>query len=75
VKIRLPEDIANRIRDKAEREGRPQNRIIINELAAFPRLEEFEDFATLKGEMGNTLARYVRRLLRGPAKSGRSIST
>ena len=61
-KIRLPEDIADRIRSKAEREGRPQNRIIINELAAVPRLEQADDFATLIGAMQNTLARYGSRI-------------
>ena len=33
-KIRLPEDIAQRIEAKAKHEQRPQNRIIINELVA-----------------------------------------
>ena len=37
------------------------NKVLINELAAFPRLEKFEDFATQVGEMGNVLARYSSR--------------
>jgi hypothetical protein len=39
-KLRLPEDVSDRIVAKAKAEGRPQNRIIINELAAFPDLEK-----------------------------------
>jgi hypothetical protein len=42
--LRLPEDVADRIEAKAKAEGRPQNRIIINELAAYPRLEKIGEF-------------------------------
>jgi predicted DNA-binding protein len=62
-KLRLPLDISARIEAKAKKEQRPQNRVIINELAAFPRLEKFEDFANLIGEMDNTLARYSARVV------------
>jgi hypothetical protein len=60
--IRLPEDIANRIRAKAEREIKPQNRIIINELAAYPRLEILEDVSTLASFMKNLYADYSSRI-------------
>src|SRR5262249_61656932 len=57
-KIRLPEDIAARIKAKAEKEQRPQNRIIINELAAFPDLEQQRTLAENVATMGDVLARY-----------------
>ena len=58
-KIRLPEDIAQRIEAKAKDEQRPQNRIIINELAAFPDLEETAKLAEQVREMEIVLARYA----------------
>jgi len=58
-KIRLPEDIAQRIEMKAKDEQRPQNRIIINELAAFPDLEQNTKLASLVGHMEVLLARYA----------------
>jgi hypothetical protein len=57
-KIRLPEDVAERIEAKAKREQRPQNRIIINELAKFPDLEKTENLAMLVEHMQTVLARY-----------------
>ena len=36
VYLRLPSDVLERIEAKAKREGRPFNRILINELALFP---------------------------------------
>jgi hypothetical protein len=39
-KLRLPEDIAERIEAKAKAEGRPQNRVVINELAEYPDLKK-----------------------------------
>jgi hypothetical protein len=62
-KIRLPEDIARRIEAKAKDEARPQNRIIINELAAVPDLERLRDLATLVADMNITLARYGARIV------------
>ena len=56
-KIALPEDIAARIEAKAKVEGRPQNRIIINELAAVPRLEQYEDYEELLVHHDNALER------------------
>jgi hypothetical protein len=61
-KIRLPLDISERIEAKAKKEQRPQNRIIINELAAFPTLEQHGELAKHVGEMGNMIARYGARI-------------
>ena len=58
-KIRLPEDIAQRIEMKAKDEQRPQNRIIINELAAFPNLEQTDKLAALVSHMEVVVARYA----------------
>jgi predicted DNA binding CopG/RHH family protein len=62
VKMRLPEDIAERIEAKAKAEGRPMNRIIINELAMIPHLEQIRDLATLVEDMKDNLARYGARI-------------
>jgi hypothetical protein len=61
-KIRLPEDVAQRIEAKAKVEGRPQNRIIINELASVPDLEETRKLATLVGHMEVVIARYAAQI-------------
>jgi len=58
-KIRLPEDVAQRIEAKAKVEGRPQNRIIINELASIPTLEETAKLAALVYHMEVIVARYA----------------
>ena len=58
-KIRLPEDIAQRIEAKAKDEQRPQNRIIINELAKFPDLEKTDKLAELVRYMEVVIARYA----------------
>jgi len=58
-KIRLPEDIAQRIEAKAKDEQRPQNRIIINELAKFPDLEKTDKLAGLVRYVEVVLARYA----------------
>jgi len=39
-KIKLPADIGERIRAKAQREGRPLNRVITDELREYPVLKE-----------------------------------
>jgi hypothetical protein len=62
VYLRLPTDVFERIEKKAKEEGRPFNRIIINELAAIPNLEQQRKFATLVGEMEVILARYGSRI-------------
>jgi hypothetical protein len=61
-KIRLPEDVAQRIEAKAKGEQRPQNRVIINELAAFPDLEEVGKLARHVGHIEVLLARYASQL-------------
>jgi hypothetical protein len=57
-KVRLPEDVADRIAKKAATEQRPQNRIIINELASVPYLEQRSTFEELIQDMKITLARH-----------------
>ena len=61
-KVRLPSDIADRIEAKAKAEGRPQNRIVINELASVPDLEKYRDLASLVADMEVVLARYSARI-------------
>jgi hypothetical protein len=61
-KIRLPEDIRDRVEAKAETTGWPMNRVIINELADYPRLEKFGELADQIGHLGNLLARYGARI-------------
>jgi predicted DNA-binding protein len=61
-KIRLPEDVAQRIEARAKEQGRPQNRVIINELAAIPDLEQTAKLATLVKDMEIVLARYAAQI-------------
>jgi len=61
-KLRIPQDVSERIEAKAKREGRPQNRVIINELALFPSLEETGDLADLIRAMEVIVARYGARI-------------
>jgi hypothetical protein len=61
-KIRLPEDVAQRIEAKAKAEQRPQNRIIINELASVPDLEQTRQLATLVRDMEVVIARYAAQI-------------
>jgi hypothetical protein len=61
-KIRLPEDVAQRIEAKAKVEGRPQNRIIINELASVPDLEQTHKLAALVEHMEVVIARYAAQI-------------
>jgi predicted DNA-binding protein len=61
-KIRLPEDVAQRIEAKAKDEGRPQNRIIINELASVPDLEQTHKLATEVEHMHVVLAKYAAQI-------------
>jgi hypothetical protein len=62
-KIRLPEDIARRIEAKAKTEGRPQNRVIINELAIYPHIESQSVLAERVRDMEIVLARYGSRIM------------
>ena len=61
-KIRLPEDVAQRIEAKAKEQVRPQNRVIINELAAIPDLEQTGKLATMVRDMEVVLARYAAQI-------------
>ena len=61
-KIRLPEDVAERIEKKAKAEERPHNRIIINELAAVPLMVPVGNLAKHVSDMGMVLARYGARI-------------
>jgi hypothetical protein len=63
MKLRVPEDIAARIEKKAKAKDRPMNRIVIDELADFPALEERASFAELLADMETTLARYGSRIV------------
>jgi hypothetical protein len=62
-KLRIPEDIAQRIEAKAKAELRPMNRIVINELADYPDLEKYRDFGMQLQEMKDVLARYGGRIV------------
>jgi hypothetical protein len=62
-KIRLPEDIRQRLDGEVEKTGWPLSRVIVNELADYPALKGYRDFANLIGEMGNVLARYGARIV------------
>jgi len=60
-KIRLSEDVAQRIEAKAKAEGRPQNRIIVNELESFP-VQGTRGLEELRGDFEVLLARYSARI-------------
>src|SRR4029453_9101500 len=62
-KLRLPPEVSERVEAKAKEEGRPQNRIIINELAAFPNLERLRKLDEMVSDMETTLARYSSRIV------------
>lgn len=62
-KLRLPPDVSQRIEAKAQAEGRPQNRVIVNELASIPHLEGQRDFENALEEMKIVLARYSTRIV------------
>src|SRR5262245_5510068 len=61
-KIRLPEDVARRIEVKATHEGRPQNRVIVNELASIPHLEQTSKLAELVRDLEVVVARYAAQI-------------
>ena len=63
VYLRLPSDVLERIEAKAKREGRPFNRILINELALFPHLDRQARLGELNPETWRRcLARYGSRI-------------
>lgn len=61
-KLRLPEDIALRIEQKAKAEGRPLARTVINELARFPALDQVDKYADRLSDMTQTLTLYSTRI-------------
>jgi hypothetical protein len=61
-KLRLPRDIAERIEKKAADEQRPVNRIIINELADVPRLEQAAKFDDLIRQLETVIWRHGARI-------------
>jgi hypothetical protein len=61
-KLYLPEDVGARIVAKAEAKGWPQNRVIINELAAYPQLEEIGTLREQVAAIADLLARHSSRL-------------
>jgi prophage regulatory protein len=63
VHLRLPTDVFERVEAKAKDEGRPFNRIIINELAAFPDLDRQAKLGQLIRDLEITLARYDARII------------
>jgi hypothetical protein len=59
VHLRLPSDVFDRIDSKSKKEtGWPLNRVIINELAEFPHLEQLKKLDALVRDMEVVLARY-----------------
>jgi hypothetical protein len=63
VHLRLPTDVMKRVEAKAKDEGRPLNRIIINELAAFPDLDRQAKLGQLTRDMEIVLMRYHERII------------
>jgi hypothetical protein len=63
VHLRLPTDVFERIEAKTKAKGWPFNRVIINELAAFPDLERLATFGELISDMEIVLARYSSRMI------------
>jgi len=62
VALRLPTDVMKRIDAKTKQTGWPINRVVINELAAFPDLEEQAKLGQLVRDMEIILARYGSRI-------------
>jgi hypothetical protein len=58
----LPVDVADRLETRAKDENRSINRIVINELADYPDLLKYRDFAYNVDEMRNVLAAYGSRI-------------
>jgi hypothetical protein len=61
-KIRLPQDVAQRIAEDAAAERRPMNRIIIDDLAAIPQLKESARRAEQARDMDVVFAKYASRI-------------
>jgi hypothetical protein len=63
IHLRLPADVFQRVEQRAKAQGRSFNRVIINELAAVPRLEQSDDLGGHVQRMAETLARYGARIV------------
>jgi hypothetical protein len=61
IHLRFPPDVFERITAKAKASGIPINRVVINEVAQHPYLEQQAKLGELIGHMENTLARYGSR--------------
>jgi hypothetical protein len=59
----LPTDVFERIEAKAKEKGWPLNRVIINELAAFPDLDQQAKLGELTRDMEVVLAQYSARII------------
>ena len=60
--FRLPDDVADRLEQKAKDETKSINRIVINELADYPNLQRFQDFAHQLEDLKILVARYSARI-------------
>ena len=58
----MPTDVVERIEAKAKGEGRPFNRILVEELALFPHLDRQARLGELVRDMESVLARYGSRI-------------
>lgn len=63
VHLRLPDDVFERLEAKAKSEGRPINRMVIDELSRIPILEAQTQLAKIVRTMENVLARYGARIV------------
>jgi hypothetical protein len=61
-KLRLPSDVSQRIVAKAEKNGWPQNRVIINELAEYPALKEYREQGDQISAVNDIVAKYGARI-------------
>ena len=61
--LRLPTNVVERIEAKAKGEGRPFNRILVEELALFPHLDRQARLGELVRDMESVLARYGSRII------------
>ncbi|MET4481205.1 hypothetical protein [Bradyrhizobium sp. F1.13.3] len=62
-KLRLPPALSERIANDASAQGKPQSRIIIEDLEAIPYLRSVGIFDTLIKDMDYTLSRYSARVI------------
>jgi hypothetical protein len=60
--LRLPSDVMKRIEAKTKEKGWPLNRVIINELAAFPDLDQLATLGERIADMEVILDRYGSRI-------------